>query len=76
MLEDLDDALSESGREALKDEVRIGFRDRPAGRIRNVVTQNDIVERKRGGWTMWEMRKCECGWCTTVLMEEDHVGES
>lgn len=40
------------------------------------MTQNNVVERERGSWAVREVRECECCWCTTVLVEEDHVGES
>lgn len=71
MLQDLNHALPQLRREALKDQVRITLAHGPARRIRDVVAQDHIVQTEQCGRTVWEVRDCETGGGAAVLMQED-----
>src|SRR5262245_12861827 len=75
MLEYLDHPLTKLGCEALKDQVRVAFRDGATGRRWNIGTEDDIVQRERCGWAMGEVRDGHGGGRASVFVEEDNVGE-
>lgn len=73
MLQDLDHTLPQLRREALKDQVRIALAHGPARRVRDVVTQHNIMQTEQRGRTVREMRDGETGGRAAVLVQQDQV---
>lgn len=57
--------------EALKNEMRIRFRNRAVAFL--VVHQGYIVEREGHGRAVRQMRQSQRCWCASVLVEQDNV---
>lgn len=76
MLKNLDDTETQLGLEALENQVRVALRDGTAGRVRDVGSEDNIVQGEAGCGTVREMGNGEGGGGTTVLMQQDHIGQS
>ena len=74
VLQDRNHTLSQRRREALKDQVRITLADRPPRAIRNIVSQNNIVQGEHRRRAVREVRNGERRRGTTVLVNDDKVG--
>lgn len=74
MLQYCNDPLPQRRGEPLEDQMRVTLTDSPPTRIRNVMTQDNIVQREERGGAMREVGYGERSRSTSVLVQEDHVG--
>jgi hypothetical protein len=54
----------------------IAFGNRFAHRARDIVSQNNVVEREGCSWAMWEVGDSKCAGNATVFVEEDKVRQT
>ena len=73
VLQYLDYPQSQFRCEAFEDEMWVGFADSASGTVWDIMAKNNIVEGERHCRTMWEMRKCQSCWNTSMFMEKDYV---
>ena len=76
MLQDLHHTGSQWRCEVLENEVGIGFGDCAQGRVGDVVAENDIVEGEAGRRPVGEMGDRKRRGRSSVLVEEDEIGEA
>lgn len=75
VLQNLDYSLTQFCGETLKDQVWVALADCATGSVRDVLSQDDVVQREACGGTVGEMRDGHCSRRTTVFVEKDNVGE-
>lgn len=76
MLQYCNDPLPQRRGEPLEDQMRVTLADSPPTRIRNIMAQDNVVQREERGGAVREMGYRERSRGTSVLVQEDHVGST